>query len=93
MANAPAEEGRTREVGRQTQASATVVLEQRNFELFLRGLTGELGGGDSIFFSRHTTVFVGLFSAAKPARGKRDYPHTIDTLALVRDAHEKGFAA
>lgn len=35
----------------------------------------------------------GLFSAAKPASGKRDNPQTIDTLAFIQDMHEKGFAA
>lgn len=31
----------------------------------------------------------GLFSAAKPVAGKRDYPQTIDTLAFIQDMHEK----
>lgn len=40
-----------------------------------------------------SSVLRGLFSAAKPASGKRDYPQTIDTLAFIQDMREKGFAA
>lgn len=65
-------------------------MKQRALQLFLQ-----------IYYSFvHATVFFcfffllcGLFSAAKPASGKRDYPQTIDTLAFIQDMHEKGFAA
>lgn len=40
-----------------------------------------------------SSLLCGLFSAAKPASGKRDYPQTIDTLAFIQDMHEKGFTA
>lgn len=45
------------------------------------------------FCLTHLFFLCGLFSAAKPVSGKRDYPQTIHTLAFIQDMHEKGFAA
>lgn len=71
------------------------------FHFYLRSFRGKLFWVFCSFFLPIYNTFVwptffflcGLFSAAKPVSGKRDYPQTIHTLAFIQDMHEKGFAA